>query len=248
MESIVLVAFFAIALLYSAVGHGGASSFLALMSILGVSTALMRPAALTLNIAVASIAALSFIAARQLPAHNAKSLLPLCASGVICAFLGAQVSIAKALFDILLAAFLIISALALAAPGKLAQLAQSQVRSLSSATALSMGAVLGFLAGLTGIGGGVLLSPILVLGGYASVRASAAMSAVFIVLNSTAGALSLVQQDRYSLPASILPWLFAAIAGGLIGAYLGARVYLPPVLKRLLAVVLLLAAARVLTL
>jgi uncharacterized protein len=232
-----------VALAYASVGHGGASGFLALMALLGTPTSQMRPSALILNILVASIAALMFVRAKPLAKSNQLTLALLCLGSVPCAFFGGRFTLPTALFEALLAGFFAISALQLLRPVQ-SHAAADQLRSLPKISALALGAALGLLAGLTGIGGGVLLSPILVLGRFASLRHTAAMSAIFIVLNSSAGLLALHMRDAIALPVDFSIWLAAGALGACIGARIGS-VWLPPLAMRVaLAAVLLLAALR----
>lgn len=236
---------FLVALAYASVGHGGASGFLAVMALFGTPAAHMRPSALILNILVASIAALLFTRAQPLVKSNQLTLALLCCASVPCAFLGGRLTLPATVFEVLLAGFLIISALQLIRPMQ-SKVTAEEFRSLPKIAALTLGAVLGLLAGLTGIGGGVLLSPILVLGRFASLRHAAAMSAIFIVLNSSAGLLALHTRDAILLPPNFLNWLAAGALGACIGARIGS-VWLPPLAMRMaLAAVLFLAAMRLL--
>ena len=232
-----------VALAYSSVGHGGASGYLAVMALLGMPAAQMRPSALILNILVACIAAAMFTKAQ--PLAKADKLALLCSASMPCAFLGGRLTLPVQVFEALLAAFLVLAAAQLLRPTRESE-KPSVLRALPAAAALMLGALLGLLAGLTGIGGGVLLSPILVLGRFASLRQAAAMSAVFIVLNSTAGIAALHSRGAILLPADFWLWLVAGAIGAILGARIGS-VWLPPLAMRLaLATVLLLAALRLL--
>lgn len=234
-----------VALAYASVGHGGASGYLAVMALLGTPAAQMRPSALILNIIVASVAALLFTRARPLAKADKQSLTLLCAASVPCAFLGGSLTLPIAVFEVLLAAFLLLAALQLLRPLQTPD-QQAVPRKFHAAGVLGLGAALGLLAGLTGIGGGILLSPILVLGRFANLRQAAAMSAIFIVLNSLSGLLALYSRGAVILPIDFSIWLIAAGSGAVIGARVGS-VWLPPLAMRVaLATVLLLAAARLL--
>ena len=234
-----------VALAYSSVGHGGASGYLAVMALLGMPAAQMRPSALILNILVACIAAAMFTKAQPLAKADKLTLALLCSASMPCAFLGGRLTLPVQVFEALLAAFLVLAAAQLLRPTRESE-KPSVLRALPAAAALMLGALLGLLAGLTGIGGGVLLSPILVLGRFASLRQAAAMSAVFIVLNSTAGIAALHSRGAILLPADFWLWLVAGAIGAILGARIGS-VWLPPLAMRLaLATVLLLAALRLL--
>jgi len=234
---------FLVALAYSSVGHGGASGYLAVMALLGTPAAHMRPAALILNILVACIAAALFTKAQPLLKAHRLTLLWLCIASVPCAFLGGRMTLPVQVFEALLAAFLVIAAAQLLRPAKKPADEAAQ-RTLPAPAALMLGALLGLLAGLTGIGGGVLLSPILVLGRFASLRQTAAMSAVFIVLNSAAGLAALYSRDAILLPANFWAWLIAGAAGAILGARIGSIWLVPLAMRIALAIVLCLAALR----
>ncbi len=234
-----------VALAYSSVGHGGASGYLAVMALLGTPAAQMRPSALILNILVACIAAAMFTKVQPLAKSSKLTLALLCSTSVPCAFLGGRLTLPVQIFEALLAAFLAIAAAQLLRPIRTEEKVNA-VRSLPAPAALMLGALLGLLAGLTGIGGGVLLSPILVLGRFACLRQAAAMSAVFIALNSAAGLAALFSRDAILLPADFWLWLVAGATGAIFGARIGSIWLAPLAMRVALAAVLLLAALRLL--
>lgn len=228
---------FVAALLYSSVGHAGASGYLAVMALIGVVPAEMRPAALLMNLVVASIGATNFIRA----GHFRWSLLwPFAVASVPMAYLGGRLALPVSAYRIVVGVVLILSAIRFVVTLRAPDAARGEP---PRGVALLTGAGLGFLAGLTGVGGGIFLSPLLLLLGWATLRVTAATSVVFILVNSAAGlAGQMATLDR--LPADLPAWIAAVIVGGLLGSWLGARRLPSPALRALLAVVLLAAGLK----
>lgn len=228
---------FVIAVLYSAVGHAGASGYIAVMSLLSLAPETVKPTALALNILVASIATWQFARA----GHLSWSLFwPFAVLAVPCAYVGGYLALPRDLFQWLLGAVLLYSALRFAsAPATEPPI----TRSPPLPAALASGAAIGLLSGLTGTGGGIFLTPLLLWRGWAGAKRAAAVSALFILLNSSAGLLGAVASTRH-LPGEIPLLLAAAAVGGLIGSHLGSRRLAPHAIRRLLAAVLLIAGAK----
>ncbi len=243
MELAIAAGFALAALLYASVGHGGASGYLALMALLQFAPAEARPLALCMNVGVASIAAWQFRSSLRIAL-----LAPLAVAAIPMAYWGGLHKLSEQQYALLLGCTLLLAAMwlgfARSSHSTDAQ-ATNQQRSMHWSLAIPMGGALGLLAGLTGIGGGVFLSPILILGRYASAKQTAAVSALFIALNSSAGLLA----NRASL--SLLPpaaslWIIAAIVGGTIGSRIGAKHFNDLWLRRLLALVLVIASGHLL--
>ena len=224
---------FAVALLYSSVGHAGASGYIAVMSLLSVAPAEIKPIALTLNILVASIGTWQFWRA----GHFSWSLFwPFALLAVPMAFVGGYVNLPSHLFKVMVGGILLLSALQFL----LRPPAESEPRALPRVVALSVGGVLGLLSGLTGTGGGIFLTPILIFMRWAKTKSAAAVSAPFILLNSASGLLGNISATN-SFPPFVWTLVGAAILGGTIGSYAGSRKLPHDVIKRLLAVVLTIA-------
>lgn len=226
------------ALLYSSVGHAGASGYLAAMALLGVAPAVMKPVALSLNILVAAIATFKF---NRAGAFSWPLFWPFALTSIPFAFLGGWVTLPGHYYKPLVGVILIYTAV-------------YSFRSASRAEAttnthapillrLLVGAALGFLSGLTGVGGGIFLSPLLLLLGWAPIKVISGVAAAFILVNSIAGLLG-VLQTTVTLPPALPYWALAAVAGGFIGAEYGSRRLANPVLKKLLALVLGIAGAK----
>jgi len=243
-EGLLLAAlFFAAAILYSSVGHGGASGYLASMGLVGVAPLIMRPTALVMNIAVASISLYKFARANG---FNWRLFLPFALTSVPMAFVGGRIHLPVAWFGVLVGAVLLYSAVRLFIETLTSRVHTREVSGPPPIPlALVIGACMGLLSGLTGVGGGIFLSPLLVLAGWATVRDSAAPAAAFILINSIAGLVGLLTRHP-TLPDALPYWVLAVIAGGLIGAGYGARRLDNRALRRALAAVLLIAGGKML--
>ena len=232
----------AAALLYSSVGHAGASGYLAAMALFGLAPEVMRPTALVLNLLVGSIATLRFCGAGH---FRWRVLWPFILGSIPLAFLGGALQLPGSLYKQLVGLLLLFAAARLlwstwwvATPGRL-------VPAVPVVPAVASGAVIGILAGLTGTGGGVFLSPLLLFTGWSETRQSGAVTAPFIVANSLAGLAGNLASVR-SLPAEIPVWAAAAVVGGLVGAELGSRRLATTWFRRVLALVLVVAALKLL--
>lgn len=227
---------FAIALLYSSVGHAGASGYIAVMSLLSLAPAEIKPIALALNILVASIGSWQFWRA----GHFAWSLFwPFAILAVPFAFLGGYLNLPTQVFKVVVGFVLLISA----AQFFVRPPAEGEPRPPARPLAAGVGAGIGLLSGLTGTGGGIFLTPLLLFLHWARTRSASAISALFILLNSLAGLLGNFSATR-TFPKFGISLLVAAAIGGLIGSHLGSRRLAPAVIKRLLAVVLVIAGLK----
>lgn len=242
----ILVGFGAIALLYASVGHAGATGYLAIMAIAGFAPAVMRPTALILNLVVGAIVTVRFSAARQI---DLRRLVPLIVASIPAAALGASMTLPALAYRPLVAVILLVAAARLAGLLQPRSNEQSGDRSIERRLpiigALMIGAVLGLLAGLTGTGGGVFLTPVLILGGWAAPRRAAGLSGAFILANSAAGVVA-APMALASLPPQLPVALPIVAIGGAVGAELGARRLPTQGIRRLLALVLLVAATKLL--
>lgn len=228
---------FLVAGLYASVGHGGASGYLALMTLLSMPIATIKPVALMLNIAVSLIAFIQFYRSGF---FNKKLFIPLAIASVPAAYAGGLLSIDPHLYKQLLGGLLFISAVRLAMPLKKEVLV---VQQFNIVLVVMIGASIGFLSGMIGIGGGIILSPLLILVRYSDVKTTSGISALFIFVNSIAGLLGQMKQGiEFSSSMSVM--IAVAIAGGLIGSYIGARQLNISMLKKVLAVVLFIASLK----
>jgi uncharacterized membrane protein YfcA len=233
---LVCCAVFAVAFLYSSVGHAGASGYIAVMALFGWSAQLIRPTALTLNILVASLGSWQFWHAGY---FSWRLFWPFALLSVPLSFVGGYVSLPTPLLKTLIGAVLLLSAARLL----LRPPPDDDTRAPALPVALGVGAGLGLLSGLTGTGGGIFLTPILLLMRWARTKPAAAVSALFILVNSLAGLLGNLSHTR-SFPLPALGLAVAALAGGAAGSYLGSARLSHVAIKRVLAGVLALAGSK----
>jgi uncharacterized membrane protein YfcA len=227
------------AFLYSSVGHGGASAYLAVLALAGTSAAVMRPTALLLNVLVAGIGTVQFARA----GHLRWSLVwPFLLTAVPLAYVGGRVALPEAYYRPMIGLVLCFAAVRFVITLRTEDVERTVP---PRAAALAVGAALGLLAGLTGVGGGIFLSPLMLLLGWADLRTTAATSAMFIVANSLAGLGGFLMVGG-TLPATAWSWLAAAGLGGLAGSTLGSAHLGRAALRTLLAVVLGIAGAKLL--
>lgn len=231
-----LAAIALMAVLYSSVGHGGASGYLAAMALWGLAPEEMRPAALMMNIFVTTWLLTRFQPYKLMPY---RLFWPLVIASTPLAFVGGLVSIGAESYRLVLGVVLVLAAVRMLMIPK-ATLATNEPALL---TIVLVGGVLGFLAGLTGIGGGVFLSPILLVFGWCSIRQSTAVAAGFILLNSLAGLAGYVASDQ-SWPMGTGWLVMAALAGCLVGGELASHRASSWTLQKLLAAVLIIAGSK----
>lgn len=239
MEALILlVAITGIALLYSSVGHGGATGYLAAMSLMGVAPTLARPGALWMNVFVASVAFWRF---RKSGLFDGRIFVPLACASIPLAWLGSHLHLEGRVYAGLLG-------VALLAAGALLGWGQRKVdpdtiRPVGWGLALMAGAALGFLAGMTGIGGGVYLTPLLIFLRWTPAKVAGGISALFIVVNSIAGLIGLGKEALVFDPVlALAPAL--GVAAAFLGAHFSVFRWNSEVFRRVLAVVLFIAAGK----
>lgn len=229
-------AIFAVALLYSSVGHAGASGYIAVLTLFGLGVETSRPTALTLNILVAAIGFVHWWRA----GHFSWSLFwPFALLSTPAAFLGGWLSVPADYLKVLLGLVLWFSA------WRLLRRKQDTdgVTRATRPTAIAAGAGLGFLSGLTGTGGGIFLTPLMLFCRWATVKEAAAVSSLFILVNSVSGLAGYAKSGR-DLPDFAWPLAAVAAVGGFVGARLGSRHLPARGIAMLLAVVLVIAGAK----
>lgn len=237
-ESLLLAALIvAAALLYSSVGHGGASGYLAAMALFGVAPAVMKPTALALNVLVSLIATVRFYRAG---AFSWQLFLPLILASVPMAYLGGVLTLPAEYYRPLVGLVLLYAAWRFFVTAGNAEYALAQP---SRFVLLGSGAALGLLSGLTGVGGGIFLSPLLLYLRWAPLKTISGTSAAFILANSLAGLAGVMSQGA-SLPPALPLWAAAAVVGGLVGAEYGSRRLGNAMIQKLLAVVLVIAGLK----
>lgn len=209
--------FLLIAVLYSSIGHAGASGYLAIMSLLSFTPNEIRPIALTLNIMVALIASVRFIRAGY---FDRKIFFPAILCSLPMAYFGGSLEVNPSPFRWMAGSFLVLSALLLAG-SHFIYYRNIKTRSTSVVVIAGAGAVIGFFSGIIGVGGGIFLSPILILAGWTAPRVASGIAALFILLNSLAAYAGQFNVSS-SFDQRLLVWIPVVIAGGLLGSWLGA--------------------------
>ena len=234
---IFLAALFLVALLYSSVGHGGASGYLALMALFHFAPESMRSTALVLNVLVSLVAALQYAGKEKL---NIRFFLWLIAGSIPMAYVGARITVDAGIYKLMLGVFLLFHAVRLL---DIFRLKPASTTVPQNALVVFTGAAIGLVSGMIGVGGGIILSPLMLAFGWAGMKQTALTSAVFIFVNSAAGLAGLYSKG-FTFGNDLYLWLIVAFAGGLIGSRLGSRTLSSDVLKKMLAVVLIIAGLK----
>jgi uncharacterized membrane protein YfcA len=238
---VITTSFFLAAMLYSSVGHAGASAYLAVMALVGIAPDQMKPAALMLNLFVASIGAIQFYRAGH---FHWNLFWPFALTSVPFAFIGGVIKLPGETYKLLVGLVLVFAAVRLLWQGS-QTVARSTIRSPELVSSLVTGVLIGGLAGLTGTGGGIFFTPLLVLTRWADPKQATGISPAFILVNSVAGLLGTGWND-IKLPPDFLIWCIAVVAGGTFGSYFGSKRLGSQSLRMLLAFVLLIAGAKLL--
>ncbi|MFH0984966.1 MAG: sulfite exporter TauE/SafE family protein [Candidatus Omnitrophota bacterium] len=236
--------FFCIALLSAMVGHAGASAYLATMVIAGMAPAEMKPIALLLNIVVASITTTIYMRRGY---FSWDVFWPFAASSIPCAFLGGALPMHGAIYKILVGLALIFTALRFLFNAQKIQTSEAIYRIPSKTLSLVIGSGLGLLSGMTGVGGGIFLSPLLLTFRWSTPRTTSGISAAFILLNSMAGLLG-HGFATHSLPPHIGLWALTVGCGGCLGAALGSSSLRPRQIYYALSTLLLIAGIKLIAL
>jgi len=236
MDSIYLfyVLLFVVAMLYSSVGHGGASGYLALMAVYAFSPEVMKPTALILNLFVSLTSFIQFYRGEH---FKWKIFLPLALASIPFAFAGGLITMEASIYKKVLGALLFIPVLRFLF---FANIPDEELKKSNLILSILIGSLIGFLSGLIGIGGGIILSPILLLLAWTNQKQTAAISALFIFVNSLSGLAGQLTKG-ISVSPDMLTYVAIAFTGGLCGAYLGALKFNHNILKNTLAVVLMMA-------
>ena len=225
---------------YAAVGHGGASAYIAAMALAGVAPAEMRPSALLLNILVSSMGSWKFYRAGF---FRWRLFWPFALVSIPMAYLGGAITLPGNAYKILVGVVLLYAAWQLWRSGG-SGAEMREVREPPLGGAMVIGASMGLLAGLTGVGGGIFLSPLLLMLGWAGTKQTSAVAAPFILVNSLAGLAAVFVAKSAVLPTYVWILVPAVLVGGWLGAEYGSRRFANPVVRRVLAVVLALAGGK----
>lgn len=233
IDLLIVASVFLVALLYSSVGHGGASGYLAVMALFAVDQTIAKPTALLLNLFVASIATCQFYRAGL---FDWKIFLQFAVGSVPFAYLGGMILLPTNAYKIILGIVLVVAAVRLSW-NFVNECAPKPPKWIP---AIASGAVIGLLSGLVGVGGGIFLTPLLLLMNWSDTRTAAGISALFILVNSISGLAGNYGQLS-NLPPGVFWWVGAAVVGGLLGSTMGSRKLGSLALRRVLALVLVFA-------
>lgn len=239
---ILLAGIFLMAVVYSLVGHGGASGYIAIMALLGFAPTIIRPTALVLNIVVSLVAAVAFLRARH---FSWRLFWPFAAMAIPCSYLGGSLLLSPHLYRPLLGVLLCLAALSLLRKKDEDDNALDPAARPPLVLALLLGGLLGLLSGLSGVGGGIFLSPLLLLLNWGKAREVAGVSALFILCNSLAGLAGHLHATA-QLPAFIPLIVAMALLGGLLGSFYGSRRLRAPIIIKTLSLVLVIAGMKML--
>jgi uncharacterized protein len=226
------------ATLYTSVGHAGASAYIAAMALFGLPAATMRPTALVLNILVASFGAIRFINAGL---FRWRGCWPFIVGAVPAAFLGGYVQLPGNIYKPIVGVVLLIAAARLLWPKPLAVISNWQDPPLH--LAIPAGAAIGFLSGLTGTGGGIFLTPLILFMAWSETKTASGVSVVFILANSIAGLVGNYASLKF-LPAELPVYAVAVMLGAALGTQIGIYKYAKEHLLKALGVVLVIAGAK----
>lgn len=232
-EMLLILSIFTVGFLYASVGHGGASGYLAVLSIFEVAVGTYKPLILLLNILVAGI---GFIQFRRSGFFRWKLCWPFLITSIPMAFIGSKIHLEEGVYHLLLGIALLVPIIRLLGYTP----AEQEKKNVNIPLALALGMVLGLASGVLNIGGGIFLSPLLMLLAWASAKEAAAASALFIVLNSVSGLLG--NKAPLQLDPGAAAWFFAALAGGVGGSYFGSHRFKQQTVKYVLTAVLAIAS------
>lgn len=231
--------FFIISALYSSIGHAGASGYLAVMALLSFAPESIKPTSLILNIIVAAIASYRFISQGY---FDKRIFLSFIVFSLPTAFIGGYLKLPTLYFKLIAGTFLIMSAILLLLKQKNTEHPLKEIKHQWLYSAV-FGSVIGFVSGIIGVGGGIFLTPVILLLGWTTVKNASGISALFILLNSVSGLLGHVSSLN-KLDAHSPYWIAAVIAGGVLGSYLGSKKFNNRVIIYCLFIVLLSAGLK----
>jgi len=226
-----------VAFLYASVGHGGASGYIAVLTLFNIAMPVYKPVVLVLNIIIAGIAFIQFYRAGY---FKWKLAWPFLVTSIPAAFIGSQFKTSEHVYNLILGIALLFPIIRLLSKSPAEKTAIKEVQLLP---ALIWGAVIGLAAGFLNIGGGIFLSPVIILLAWGNTKDAAAVSSLFIVCNSTAG-LAAAGLSSSSFTTTSFVWIGAAVIGGLTGAYLGSHRFKLTTVRYILATVLCIAAVK----
>lgn len=236
-EVLIIILLLIVAFLYASVGHGGASGYIAVLTLFTIPLAVYKPAVLIMNIIIAGI---SFIQYYRAGYFKWGLAWPFLLTSIPCAFIGSLYTVETEVYKLILGLALIFPIIRLIGIGPKEK---ETIKPLSLPIALLVGAIIGLASGFLNIGGGIFLSPVIILLAWGNAKEAAGVSSLFIVLNSIAGLIAASRNGINFVPEAYM-WLAAAIAGGSVGAYFGSHKFHQLTIRYLLSAVLTIAAVK----
>lgn len=231
------------AFVYASVGHGGASAYIAAMALAGVAPQEMRPIALVLNVVVSAMATFKFYRAGH---FRWRLLWPFAVTSIPAAYAGGAITLPGHWYKTIVGLVLVYAAWQLWRSARAGE-EMREVHEPPLAVAMPIGGALGLLSGLTGVGGGIFLSPLLLILGWAGTKQTSAVAAPFILVNSIAGLAGAFVTKSTALPSHVWILIGAVLVGGWFGAEYGSRRFANPLIRRMLALVLAVAGAKMIS-
>ena len=231
------------AFVYASVGHGGASAYIAAMALAGVAPQEMRPIALVLNVVVSAMASFKFYRAGH---FRWRLLWPFAVTSIPAAYAGGVITLPGHWYKAIVGLVLVYAAWQLWRSARAGE-EMREVREPPLAVAMPIGGALGLLSGLTGVGGEIFLSPLLLILGWAGTKQTSAVAAPFILVNSIAGLAGAFAIQSAALPSHVWILIGAVLVGGWFGAEYGSRRFANPLIRRMLALVLAVAGAKMIS-
>lgn len=241
-DALLALVFTAIAIVYASVGQAGATGYIAVMAIAGLGPDVIKPTALALNIVVAAIGTARFAVSGLL---TWRTCYPFAILGVPFSLVGGALNLPGIVYMPVVGVLLLLAALQMIRPGRKALLPDSAPGDPPFLPSLAAGGLIGFISGVTGIGGGIFIAPLIISLAWATARQAAAISANFNLLNSAA-ALTGAWATLPGLPPQLPLWMFAAAIGGIFGSWLALKRLSPRALRAILFVLLAVAGLRML--
>ncbi len=225
------------AVLYTSVGHGGASAYIAIMSLFGMPAASIKPTALSLNIVASSYTSFQFVRAKL---YDVRLVIPLLIGAIPAAFVGGWMNLPNAVYKPIVGIILLYSAYRFLT---VRPHVERPPKPYNKLLAVLVGVIIGFLSGLTGTGGGIFLSPLILFARWTTVKGASGTAAIFIFFNSVFGLLGNISSVN-NLPAALPLYVGFVLAGAFIGSRFGIHYFAHVGVKRLLGLVLLIAGLK----
>ncbi|MAR76927.1 MAG: hypothetical protein CML28_03990 [Rhizobiales bacterium] len=237
VDILVCICLFFGAILYTSVGHAGASIYIAIMSMFGLPVTTIKPTALSLNIIVSSYTSYQFIKAKF---YDIKLAIPLLIGAIPAAFIGGYINLPSVIYKPIVGVMLLYSAYRFITVKKEDEKPTVQYKIFY---AVITGIIIGFLAGLTGTGGGIFLSPLIIFAGWTTTKGASGTVAIFIFFNSLFGLMGNIT-SLAAIPPTLALYGGVALFGGIIGSRIGIHYFQHTAIKRTLGLVLLIASLK----